>query len=62
MGGSVMSVVPIQGLTWMKQALVRSPRRAKELYPDLRHESWGSGRVTRVAGTPLPHPARGHSS
>lgn len=36
-----VSVVPIQGLTWMKQALVRSPRRAKELCRTSGIESWG---------------------
>lgn len=30
-GEEKTGAVPIQGLTWMKQALVRSPRRAKEL-------------------------------
>ena len=43
----------IQGLTWMKQALVRSPRRAKELCRTSGIESWGSeeGQCGRA---PLP--------
>ena len=40
-GGDKMGVIPIQGLTWMKQALVRSPRRAKELCRTSGMESWG---------------------
>ena len=41
-GKNKKGVIPIQGLTWMKQALVRSPRRAKELCRTSGIESWGS--------------------
>lgn len=40
-GQDETGVIPIQGLTWMKQALVRSPRRAKELCRTSGMESWG---------------------
>lgn len=43
------SGLPIQGLTWMKQALVRSPRRAKELCRTSGIESWGRRRDSTVS-------------
>lgn len=54
-GHDRMGVLPIQGLTWMKQALVRSPRRAKELCRTSGMESWGvrAGQCGK-AGVPIP--------
>lgn len=56
-GKDEMGVVPIQGLTWMKQALVRSPRRAKELCRTSGIESWGLEQGQR-GRAPLPPTSR----
>ena len=56
-GKDEMGVIPIQGLTWMKQALVRSPRRAKELCRTSGIESWGS-EEGQHGRNPLPTPSQ----
>lgn len=57
-GKDETGVIPIQGLTWMKQALVRSPRRAKELCRTSGMESWRV-RVASAWQAPLPPTSQG---